>query len=249
MIRRLALGALLGAAMLGSPADSLAGRASMSLFPDVMLWAWERPEDLRGLGSDTGVAFLAQTLLVNGARVDVRPRQQPLRVDPATPLMAVTRIEHAPGSLPPDDPAIPELVTYIARTRTLPRVLGVQIDYDAAASERPFYRALLVAVRRELGRSTPLSMTALASWCIGDRWLDGLPVDEAVPMLFRMGSFNEPYRTLAASRSAGSGCQEALGVSLDEPLPLDRDNRRAYVFSPHAWSREAIGAAQRGVDR
>ncbi len=30
-------------------------------------------------------------------------------------------------------------------------------------------------------------MTALASWCAGDDWLRDLPVDEAVPMLFRMG--------------------------------------------------------------
>ena len=60
MSRRIAQIALISAATLASPADSLAGRASMAMFPDVMLWAWERPEDLRGLGSETGVAFLAQ---------------------------------------------------------------------------------------------------------------------------------------------------------------------------------------------
>ena len=248
MIRRLALSALLGAAMLGSPADSLAGRASMSVFPRMMLWAWERPEDLRGLGADTGVAFLAQTLLVDGPRIEVLPRRQPLRVDPATPLMAVTRIEHPSNAQPPDDLAITELVGHIARSRALPRVRGVQIDYDEAASERQFYRALLLAVRRDLGRSTPLSMTALASWCVGDRWLDELPVDEAVPMLFRMGPFNEPYRALASSRGGGNACGEALGVSLDEPLPFDRAGRRVYLFNNRAWDRETIGTTVREID-
>jgi len=33
----------------------------------------------------------------------------------------------------------------------------------------------------------PLSITALASWCAGDPWITGLPIDEAVPMLFRLG--------------------------------------------------------------
>ena len=41
-------------------------------FPRVMLWAWERPEDLRGLGSDTGVAFLAQTISLHADQIATR---------------------------------------------------------------------------------------------------------------------------------------------------------------------------------
>ena len=33
-------------------------------FPGVVLWAWERPVDLRGLPAGTGVAFLAQTITI-----------------------------------------------------------------------------------------------------------------------------------------------------------------------------------------
>jgi hypothetical protein len=218
----------------------------MAVFPDTILWAWERPEDLRALGPETGVAFLAQTIVIDCDRVDVRPRRQPLRVNPSTPLIAVTRIDHPVGNAPPDESVIPEIAAHVVRSRALPRVLGVQIDYDAVASERPFYRALLVAVRRELGRSTPLSITALASWCVGDRWLRGLPVDEAVPMLFRMGPANEPYRALAAGHTAARECGQAIGVSLDEPGPLQTRGRRAYVFNARSWTGAAIAEARRG---
>jgi hypothetical protein len=249
MLRRIILSALLGAAMLASPADSLAGRASMAVFPDLMLWAWERPEDLRALDAEVGVAFLAQTLIVDGTRVIVRPRLQPLRVNRATRLMAVTRIEHPPQAESPDLSTVPELVAHLARSRTLPRVLGVQIDYDAAASERAFYRTLIQEARKALGRSTPLSITALASWCMGDDWLENLPIDEAVPMLFRMGPANEPFFALAAGGVGHGACERAVGVSLDEPLPLEAHGRRSYVFSPRTWSDEAIAAAHRGAGR
>ena len=53
----------------------------------------------------------------------------------------------------------------IARTASLPRVRGVQIDFDAAGHERAFYRALVLAVRQAIGHGLPMSITALASWC------------------------------------------------------------------------------------
>src|SRR5262249_40974307 len=139
----------------------------------------------------------------------------------------------------------------IVRTASLPRVVGVQIDFDARASERPMYGRLLRAVRDRLPADMPLSMTALASWCPEndeDNWLRGLPVDEAVPMLFRMGPINEPFRIIAASRdSAAPECRRAVGVSLDEPLPFRPDSRRVYVFSSRAWTDVAIGEARRRV--
>lgn len=62
--------------------------------PPVILWAWERPEDLTFLDPErVGVAFLAQTLLLQNEDVVFRPRLQPLRVSPKTKLIAVTRIE------------------------------------------------------------------------------------------------------------------------------------------------------------
>src|SRR5947199_3176758 len=69
-------------------------RLDETKFPSVMLWAWERPEDLKFLDSHRyGVAFLAQTLTLKGDEVGFNPRHQPLQVPPDTKMMAVTRIE------------------------------------------------------------------------------------------------------------------------------------------------------------
>src|SRR5439155_3985440 len=58
----------------------------------------------------------------------------------------------------------------------------LEIDFDARASEREFYRAILLDLRRVLPASMPLSITALASLCECDGWISGIPVTEAVPM-------------------------------------------------------------------
>jgi hypothetical protein len=48
--------------------------------PRVMLWAWERPEDLRLVAPDhVGVAFLAGSIYLEQQPV-THPRAQPLRV-------------------------------------------------------------------------------------------------------------------------------------------------------------------------
>jgi len=67
-------------------------------------------------------------------------------------------------------------------------VAAVQVDFDARQSQREWYAGVLRrSVRAEMPAQMPLSMTALASWCSYDgAWLRSLPVDEAVPMLFRM---------------------------------------------------------------
>src|ERR1700687_4297711 len=47
--------------------------------PRVVLWAWERPVDLRFINPrETGVAFLARTVYPRSSEVVVRPRLQPL---------------------------------------------------------------------------------------------------------------------------------------------------------------------------
>jgi hypothetical protein len=59
-----------------------------------------------------------------------------------------------------------------------PGISGIQVDFDATASERRFYRELVIDLRRLLPDSVPLSITALASWCLDDNWISGLPADE-----------------------------------------------------------------------
>ena len=230
---------LLGAGIV--QAAGTAGTAPLNRFPGIVLWAWERPEDLRFLRpGSAGVAFLATTIRLDGGKFTVRPRFQPLRVAPHTPLMAVVRIESGHSG---PVPAVAALAEEIAATARRPRIAALQIDFDARRSERPFYRELLAEVRRRLPAGVPLSMTALASWCLGDAWLDGLGVAEAVPMLFRLG----PEREAVLSRVAGGfpspACSTSFGVSLDEPIstPLPPAARR-YYFSPVPWRPETVNA-------
>ncbi len=58
---------------------------------------------------------------------------------------------------------------------------------------------MLQDLRQKLPQQIPLSMTALASFCVGDRWLDDLPVDEAVPMIFRMGPDDQRIKNMLAN--------------------------------------------------
>lgn len=212
-----------------------------------VIWAWERPEDLRSIAPGAAVAFLAQTLELRGSTTSVLPRRQPLTVDPATPLIAVTRIETRSAALTAAQRE--QAAAAIARTAALPRVTAVQIDFDAVVSERVFYRDLLADLRRRLPR-TPISITALASWCYGDDWIATLPVDEAVPMLFRMGVDERDIRIrLAAGEDFRDPlCRTSYGVSLDEPRPPLRPGRRLYVFSPRPWARSSLQLLS-GADR
>ncbi len=75
-------------------------------------------------------------------------------------------------------------VLQFARSRQTP---WLQIDFEARASQRQVVLDLLHDVRAGLPATTRLSMTALASWCDTETWLATAPVDEIVPMLFRMG--------------------------------------------------------------
>jgi hypothetical protein len=234
--------------LIGVPAPAPADR--LASLPRVLLWAWERPEDLRfapRLG--VGVAVLDRTITVRGAAIDTAPRRQPIRLDPATPVVAVVRVEADRASAQAADPA--RLAAAIAEAARRPGIRALQIDFDATVSQRPLYRAAITALRSLLPPDLPLSMTALASWCAGDTWLDELPVDEAVPMLFEMG----PDRFAIAGRVRqdapfGEGrCGHAIGVSTREPLGRMPLVARAYVFTYQPWTIDTAAAAVRGVQR
>ncbi|MCM3874969.1 MAG: DUF3142 domain-containing protein [Thermoanaerobaculia bacterium] len=230
--------------------NPLFGASSLGDFPRIVLWAWERPEDLRFLaGRKAGVAFLAATVRLSGGAVHVLRRRQPLLVDPATPLMAVVRVETARGAKATLSADQREAVVFAAlRASRLPRVLAVQIDSDAASSERVFFRAALTDLRARLDPRLGLSFTALASWCAGDRWLESLPVDEAVPMLFQMGADAAAIRARAATGGLAPECRDAIGLSMEE-AGVPRAGRRAYLFSREPWTESRFEAALRTVDR
>lgn len=225
----------------------------MNDLPRVILWAWERPEDLRFINpQEIGVAFLAETITLRGDRTIIRPRLQPLALAPDTRRIAVARIETDKRARPLfSDEQRSRTVTELIRLAHGENVAAVQIDFDALTSERAFYRALLVDLRKQLPATTRLSITALASWCLGDNWIADLPIDEAVPMLFRMGADHEniQMRLKAGDDFSSLIARHSVGISTDEPLVAGFTSRRVYIFNPHPWSAESVEQITREVQQ
>jgi hypothetical protein len=210
--------------------------------PSKILWAWERPEDLRFIDSSKfGVAFLAQTLIMQKEDVVFRPRRQPLEVTPGTYLIAVTRIEtvkenNKRATLSGEQKT--KLISLITKTLELPDVKAVQIDFDATVSERNFYKSLVVDLQKQLPENIPLTMTSLASWCVGDAWFNDFPIDEAVPMAFEMGADDKSIRNFLEKENDWREplCRGSYGISVDAPLNVKfKSNRRFYYFKAKAW--------------
>ena len=226
--------------------------AKLSALPPTILWAWERPEKFDFIDPRTvGVAFLAKTIYLRGVNVVTRPRLQPLNVPDGTMLIAVARIEsdrHERPQLTPSqiDATAAELIALAHR----PNIAALQLDFDATVSERDFYRRLIIEVHEKLPNGIPLSITALASWCEGDRWLSGLPIDEAVPMLFRLGVEKQQFasRLRSGEKLRAVFCQAAAGVSTDELIVLPAVNR-LYLFNPRAWTQRSFNDAMEAYHR
>ena len=205
-------------------------RDPLPAFPRVMLWAWESAQQLDFINPrEAGVAFLAETVLITGGHMAVRPRLQPLRVPNGTALIAVVRLETQGAELS----AVAEVASAIASTARLAGVRGIQVDFDAKTSDRPFYRDLIGLLRQQLPAGLPLTITALASWCSYDAWIADLPVTDAVPMLFRLG----PDRYRPGDSFRVKLCQNSIGISTDEPIIRLPRVRRIYIFHPGSWSK------------
>lgn len=208
--------------------------------PPLVLWAWERPEDLRFLPANAGVAFLRATVDLRPEGARVAPRRQALRVRPGTFLMAVVRVETRPRGLALTAAMRARVVEALTDAAGAPGVRAVQIDFDAGASQRGAYRELLTEARRALGAGTWLSMTALASWCEGDGWLDAppLPVDEIVPMVFSMGADRGAVLRALGERHAfrSRACRGSVGWAHGEPTVALRGAARRYVFNARPWT-------------
>ncbi len=226
-----------------------------SQMPTKMLWAWERPEDLRFIDTkEYGVAFLAQTIFLENDIVAPKPRRQPLEIAPDTYVIAVTRIETKKGSAerPTFTPEMAaKVVNLIKSTLDLPDVKGIQVDFDAVVSEREFYRQIMNKLAAEI-KADPakspspsslvpisLTMTSLASWCTGDAWFNDFPVDEAVPMVFQMGADREKIKTYLRNGNDWQEplCRGSYGISLEEgSFEGMKPERRLYYFKNSAWS-------------
>ena len=248
------IGAALALALLGFSltiarsvlTKSRAREARLSRTPGVILWAWERPTDLHFINpKETAVAFLARSIRIQSGEVKVRPRLQPLNLPENVTVIAVARVETDSVQKPDlSSEQRDKLAAAIAEMASLPNVAHIQIDFDATLTERKFYRDTIVEVRRRLPDTVSLSITALASWCTYDDWLSDLPIDEAVPMLFRMAADGKliANRLEAGEDFNARPCRSSYGISTDEPRSNLSPARRLYVFNPDPWTEDSVRA-------
>jgi Protein of unknown function (DUF3142) len=229
-----AFAALLCCLVLHSDSQRLE-HSRLSSLPRITLWAWERREDLHAIDSKQfAVAYLDRTVTI-GETVRSQPRRDAVFFPAAAARIPVVRIETTAGaslSLENRQAAVAEVLS----AANEPGIRALQIDFDATRSQRAFYRELLMDLRRQMPAQLPISITALASWCSGDDWLHDLPIDEAVPMFFRM----EPDRRRAPAdldefRIREPLCQSSAGISTDELWPSDLARKRIYIFPDHGW--------------
>jgi hypothetical protein len=250
----------MGGLLLGAVQFCGLTNAATSQPPRMMLWAWERPEDLSFIDTrSTGVAYLAATLRWKNKRLICVNRHQPLKVPPSSYLMAVVRIE-SDGSLDESNGAqIQEIATMLPQFLK-PGVLAIQFDFDARKSERRWYQNFLTRIRAALPRVLYLSMTSLASWCLGDDWLklSKLPVDEVVPMFFEMGADSRTVVNLLETGNTFGHLFNSVGISNREPSInqiLGRSRKgilksisRVYMFSRTSWNQEKAQKMIQEVD-
>lgn len=232
--------ALLALALLASPAAA----------QPLVLWAWERPEDLRFAGRSAEVAVQTGFVELSGERLIVRGRRFPLE---AAPGQVTTTVVHV--QIDPRRPLVwtPEREAQVAaavlRLGRRPGVGRLQVDFEVRGSQRDVLLGVLRRVRTGLPPGVLLSMTALASWCETETWLSEAPVDEIVPMLFRMGPGGEALkaRLAAGGDFAHPGCRMALAVSVDTPLVRAPAGRRLYLFNPRSWTAASFEQTRRRV--
>lgn len=205
----------------------------MNTLPARTLWVWERPEDLRTLDPrTTAIATLDRTIVL-GNTATVVPRRQSVIYPAGITRIVVARIE-APGAIGAD--LEQTTANLILDSIGNPAVAALQVDFDARRSQRAFYAAVLRNLRRRMPPDLPLSITALAPWCSSDDWLGDLPIDEVVPMFFRM----EPDRRYAPPdlpqfRIREPLCMSSIGISTREQRAASLGGKRVYIFPDRGW--------------
>jgi hypothetical protein len=218
----------------------------------VVVWAWERPEDLRFVGDAADVAIQTGFIVLSGDRVQARGRRFPLRMSgrPSTALVHVQIDRGRPLAWTPDQRR--EAAQAVLAFGQAAGANVLQVDFEVRRSERGVLIDLLSDVRRGLPKDKRLSMTALASWCETESWLEAAPVDEIVPMLFRTGPAGQPLKAKLEGGGdfANPRCRTALAVSTDAPLArAPADGRQIYLFNPHSWTEPDYAALREKTER
>lgn len=211
----------------------------------ITLWVWERPENLYFLDRENiDVAYLSASINLSEKGIEYVPRQQPLRVYSKQVVTSVIRINDFSNGKLATSSSIPEIKKGILKAcQEKDTVSNCQIDFDATESQHNFYLELLREIRTDLPRTTQLSITALFSWCYGDDWLKDAPLDDIVPMYYRLG---KDEKSVNSSLENGkielfSYCSKSIGLADDEPWPPEKylRNKEVYIFVNRAYTQDS----------
>lgn len=228
------------AAALRADATPAARHAWPAARPDVFAWTWNRDDDLRFLPPAAGVAVVRQSLEFEGHATRIRANHGVLVAPASAVVLPVVHVDAFARWRPALDAAQEDaLVRTIVDVAAHAPADAVQVDFEAAPSQRAFYRRVLERVRARRP-TTWLSITALSSWCLDDRWTAGLPVDDIVPMAFELGPGADAVRrrigTLAHWPEAGC---TSVGAATDEPALHLPAHRTLFLYSPTPWTAAA----------
>ena len=250
LVRRVALTimmVLLAAALAGDRMAAGSPRSTRINLPPLVLWAWDRDDDLHFVDTrDTAVAFLATTITLRRDDIFVEPRHNSLKVPERTRLVAVAHVE-SDRSEPPalDAVQLDRFIEVLAAIAAgIPHEV-LQVDFEALSSQRAFLVAALDGLRRRLPDAA-ISVTALSSWCLNERWTGRLATDEVVPMFFRLGPDGRRIRERFAHGGdfPSASCRASLGVATDELPSVLPAGRRIYAFSPRRWTAKTYHAVR-----
>ncbi|RSZ56612.1 hypothetical protein HF313_12485 [Massilia atriviolacea] len=230
--------ALLTLRMDSSASPVRALHPALAALPAELVWAWERPEDLRWLPADVGVAYVGATVLLQGGQAQVYRRAAPLLLAPGAARVPVLHVDVS-WRKPPvlSEAQGRRIADELLRLAAQANRQVVQLDFEVRRSQRPFLARTIGDIRARLDPSIALSVTALASWCLDDYWLHDIAADEVVPMAFRMGQAQHALRArlLQQGGFTRARCGAAIGFATDEAMMAVREGRH-YYFSPQAWS-------------
>jgi hypothetical protein len=212
-------------------------------------WIWPDSNGPLPLSGHTGPAYreaavLVESLVLRGAGVEHGGRRQPLPLPEGVSLIPVVHVEAAADA--PAQYTAAQRHAIVAAVRRHAALAGaraglLQLDFEAPARQRQAYQQLVAEVRQALPAHVRLGVTALAHWCTQGDWLDRLPVDEVVPMLYRLGPHAHDWhrRFAQPDNSLAQRCHgPALGFATNDPPPpaLLARATRPYWFDEAAWS-------------
>lgn len=213
--------------------------------PNFILWVWERPENLYFMKKEkVTYAFLAGSVIKTDKDLIFYPRRQPLRILDNSTTIAVIRIDDKSDGELFTDSDMEKISGFIIGSCVDSRKnIGCQIDFDATQSQIDFYKSLLVTIRSKLPTGIKLSITSLLSWCTtNDKpWFADSPIDEIIPMFFRLGMDSNIYRQKIAQNELALDklCQKSIGISIDEALPGKEylKDKKIYIFNNDYWDK------------